>query len=78
MARGQSTCRPWQDAGPAGVSRQASCGVTEVETGGPPREVVPSESETLHGVTGTWFPSRGHCVEQEGKIRDPEGATADW
>lgn len=54
-----------------------SCGVTGVETGGPPREVVPGESETLRGVMGTQFPPRGHCVEQEGKIWDPVGVTAD-
>lgn len=34
---------------------------------------MPGESETLHGVTGTRFPSRGHCVQQEGKIWDPAG-----
>ena len=43
----------------------------------PPGGVVPGESETLHVVTGTRFPSRGHCVEQEGKIWAPAGATAD-
>lgn len=75
-ARGQSTCQPSQDAGPAGVSRRVSCGVTGVETGGPPGEVVPGESETLHGVMGTQFPSRGH----QGTGREdlgPSGVTAD-
>lgn len=52
--------------GPKGVGEQVG-----------PLEVVPGESETLHGVMGTQFSSRGHCAEQEGKIWDPVGVTAD-